>query len=645
MKIRSKLQRLLLVTTLLPLLISSGIFLLLLSGLGTHFASDTKKILTDQSHKHLQTLIRDSGNLIQQKLQLINWVVTGQVHELEHNSTSRVTEQSFNRETLNALGQAFQHIRKRAPELILRQYVVFTSSQGYVLPPEQTGMLPVDLANQHWLAKTLSRREFNKQLVKDISNSSLNLVISAPFYNSSGELRGLTAIEVSLQKLFFPLSLPVSWQAGARVMLASINKQSESLIIAAEAKNLQNWYLPPESQSPDPSIMQVSANIIANQARNRFGVLKVSHKDSFQHWAYGPILWGEIFPLVMIEHDQVIAFALQSEQHVLNKTRLGLAFVGVGLLVFVVFSMSTAGHFANTVTEPVRKLSSAFSGLALGDFSTRVTIETDDEIEDLGHAFNELGVKLEDRNRMANSLALAREVQQHLLPSCPPTISGLDLFSRGMPCDEIGGDYYDFIFTQGKEETRLGVVVGDVSGHGVPAALLMAAARGVLRSHAGCHGGNLMFLFQLLNHQLVKDSSHEHFMTLFYGLLDRENGTLTWNSAGHGPVFLYRSQSQTLHELETTGPPLGIDETFSYEPLFIDSLSPGDILLAGTDGLWEGRNPSGDLWGIEAFKNHFLQLTSRAAQEIGQSLFTEVMNFRKGQKPDDDISLVIAKFI
>lgn len=660
MNIRGKLRQLLLAATLLPLLLSSGIFLVMLSGLGAHFASDTKDALTEQAYGHLNSLIRDSELLVQQKFQLIDWVTAGQIQEIqrsfpgEQNRNSAQAAQQDNliiaknsagaltAEKLKSLGDVFYQLSRKSPGLILRQYVAFTPDQGYFLPSTETEMVPVDLSDREWLQKTFQNRTRIRVLVKDANSRSLNLVIGVPLPGRDGTICGVTAVELSLDDLFSPLRLPESWQSSTRVMLVARGSKAEKLAIVAEVKSGGNWQFPLQANVFDSALLEASAAIENGLSKNRSGVLMVKHQDKIRHWAYGTMLWDSFFPLVMLEHEQIVALALESEQHVLGKTRLGLALVGFGLLVFIGLSIIAAGRFSQAVTDPVRTLSAAFNRLAKGDFTTRVSIETGDELEELGHNFNDLGGKLADRNRMASSLALAREVQQHLLPSRPPVVAGVELFSRGIPCDEVGGDYFDFIFHD-DNKAQLGIAVGDVSGHGVPAALLMASVRGILRSHAWCHGGDLAFLFRLLNQQLTKDSTNDRFMTLFYGVLDREMGTLCWNSAGHGPVLLYQALSQRLVELEPTGPPLGIDESLSHEPVLVGNLGPGDILLAGTDGIWEGRNQSGEIWGIEEFKSKLQQVTTRSALEIGQFLFTELAEFRDGQKQEDDITLVIAK--
>lgn len=661
MNIKDKLRRLLLASSLFPLLISSSLLLALLLGLGGHFANDIKTFLVKQSHSHLQTIIQDSEILVRKNFQLVDWVLDGQAYvvkqrkrkekstNLQQEDQSDLSKNSSlfagsppSEMDLSSLGKDFQLLRKKAPELISRQYVTFTSGPSYFLSSVQEEMVPIDLSGQRWLEKILKSHRPLRFLVDDVPNHSLSLVVGTSLQDSEGTIWGATAVEVPLANLISSIVIPETWQSGATVMLASLDRNPERVSIVAKAVNGSSWQLPFEEKS-SPAFLDASVDIVAGVKAGHTGVLMIKHQDRIRHWAYGPLFWDEFFPLIMLEHDPFVSLALESEQHVLSKTRWGVAIVGVVLLMFVGLSYFAAGHFSLVVTEPVRKLTCAFNQLARGVFATRVDITTGDEIEELGRRFNALGGELEDRNRMAHSLALAREVQQYLLPGPPPIISGMDFFSHGIPCDEVGGDYYDFISQEDKSRAQIGVVVGDVSGHGVPAALLMASTRGILRSHSWCHGGDLNFLFQLLNQHLTKDSDSDHFMTLFYGILDRERGALRWNSAGHGPILLYQSRSHSFKVLGTTGPPLGIDDKFSYEPLMLDNLETGDFLLAGTDGLWESRNEAGEAWGLETVKNTLLKVTTSSASEIGQFLLAELLAFSDGHRQEDDISLVIVK--
>jgi len=298
---------------------------------------------------------------------------------------------------------------------------------------------------------------------------------------------------------------------------------------------------------------------------------------------------------------------------------------------------------ARKLTRPVLSLSEAATNLAAGDFDAKVDIKTGDELEALGDIFNDLGPILRDREKMKRSLEMAMEIQQHLLPHGSPVVEGFDVAGKSIYCDETGGDYYDFIELAELGSGRLGIALGDVSGHGIGAALLMAAARGVLRSHAARHGADLGKLFEALNQHLVRDTGEGQFMTLFYAVLDAEARSLLWTSGGHDPALWLKQSGGDIEELPNTGIPLGILEETSYQQAGPIELEPGDIVLVGTDGIWEARNTEGEMYGKDRLRKLLTDSASDSAAEIHDKIVEAVRQFRQARPQEDDVTLVVIK--
>ena len=244
---------------------------------------------------------------------------------------------------------------------------------------------------------------------------------------------------------------------------------------------------------------------------------------------------------------------------------------------------------------------------------------------------------------MASSLALAGDIQRHLLPQEQPQANGFEIFGGTLSCDETGGDYYDFIPLE--DGYRLALAVGDVSGHGAGAALLMAGARGALRSHALHQDFGLPRLFAAMNEHLCRDTADEQFMTLFYGILNDHDRTLRWCSAGHGPLFLYRRHEQNIVELGSTGLPLGIISEATWEEGDQVVFEDGDILLVGTDGIWEVCNPDGEALGTERLKSHLCSHATEPAAQIHATIMASVRSFRADNRQEDDVTLSVVKAI
>lgn len=243
---------------------------------------------------------------------------------------------------------------------------------------------------------------------------------------------------------------------------------------------------------------------------------------------------------------------------------------------------------------------------------------------------------------MRESLSLAMEVQRNLLPSEDPQIKGLDIAGHSTYCDETGGDYYDFLDVSGAEEDTAVIVVGDVMGHGVAAAMLMATARGILRSRCAVPGSLADFLGHL-NTMLVPDTGGERFMTMLLVTLSARREELRWASAGHGPPIIYDASSDSFPEIEGGGIPLGLMDDEVYEEYVQPGLNPGDLLLAATDGLWETRGEDDELFGMDRLRQLLRENAHRPAAETSEAIRDALAQFRGPAGQDDDLTFVIAK--
>lgn len=248
-----------------------------------------------------------------------------------------------------------------------------------------------------------------------------------------------------------------------------------------------------------------------------------------------------------------------------------------------------------------------------------------------------------DMTQQKRSLALAAEVQKSLLPQGPPAIEGLDIAGRTLSCEAIGGDYFDYLWDRSCPGDHLSVAVGDVAGHGIDAALLMTTARAFLRMRASQCGGIAPIVTEM-NRHLARDLSDSgRFMTLACLRLDVKNRTLHWVRAGHPPVLVYDPQSDRFRELRGEGLPLGVDPEYQFNENTDAPLTPGQIILIGTDGIWESEDRSGSRYGHERFRKVVRRNAPETAQSILDSVYADIKAFTAGALPHDDITLVVAK--
>lgn len=248
-----------------------------------------------------------------------------------------------------------------------------------------------------------------------------------------------------------------------------------------------------------------------------------------------------------------------------------------------------------------------------------------------------------DMTEHKKALMLAGEVQKSMLPTEMPDVRGLDIAGRNVSCDEIGGDYYDFIWRPDSAKKMFSIVVGDISGHGVDSALLMTTARAFLRMRAS-QPGSISEIVTAMNNHLAQDTIDTgKFMTLFCLTIDPEGQYLEWVRAGHDPALVYSPHQDSFEELKGSGIALGVTDGFQYMENRKTGLHNGQVIAIGTDGIWEAFNTKGEMFGKERYQKIIRENCQKSAAEILDSVYRELNEFTFGKKSEDDITLVIVK--
>jgi len=243
------------------------------------------------------------------------------------------------------------------------------------------------------------------------------------------------------------------------------------------------------------------------------------------------------------------------------------------------------------------------------------------------------------RERMQRELEIAAQIQTGLLPKAVPQVSGADIAGASYPATEVGGDFYDFFTLPGGE---VGLVLGDVTSKGVPAALFMAVTRALLRAAAPTHASPRAAL-AWVNADLYDDLSEAGmFVTLFLARYSPEERKLVAVNAGHSPVILYQGGAARLWEAD--GPPLGVLPELLSEDRTVP-LAPGDLLVLLSDGFNEARNPAGEMLGIEPLLETVAHHAGESAAEIQEALLRRVAEHAQGTPADDDRTIVVLKSV
>lgn len=353
--------------------------------------------------------------------------------------------------------------------------------------------------------------------------------------------------------------------------------------------------------------------------------------------ATSPIRDRDGVPRALVGVDVVIEEVLSRTRRLLYIGLGGMAMAGGVAALFAVY-------LSRRVSYALESLMAAVERVAAGDLEAKAPLTGGDEFARVGAAFNEMVPQLRDGLKIKESLALAMEVQQALLPSTPPVVDGIEISGRSIYCDETGGDYFDFLELSDVTPDTLAVAVGDVTGHGIAAALLMTTARALLRGHAG-QGGSLAQVVTHMNRHLSSDCQAGRFMTMFYLVLNSTTRDLRWVSAGHDPAIAYNPSTDVFVELAGADIPMGLDADWEYQEFQREGWIDGHVIVIGTDGIWESRDPQGRMFGKTGLREVIRSHARRPCADIARAITDTLLKYRQGRSQEDDVTLVVIKFV
>jgi phosphoserine phosphatase RsbU/P len=354
---------------------------------------------------------------------------------------------------------------------------------------------------------------------------------------------------------------------------------------------------------------------------------------------------GSVVPMM------ILVITLLTLQWEVDSTLISAKDYGQGILTFTLvlcaylFISSGILNRAATrsITQPLEEIIQVLRGVRHGDFDKKVKVVSNDEIGYTGDIINEMTEGLKERDRMRHSLELAMEVQQSLLPKEDPDFEGLDISGRSIYCDETGGDYYDFIEFDGDKKRKIGIILGDVSGHGISSAVLMATARAFIRQRSSLPG-SISEILSDVNRQLYRDVRDSgSFVTMFYMIIDVSEKSLNWVRAGHEPAIFYDPDTDRFDEVKGSGMALGVDERYKFVENEKRGLSKGQIIVLCTDGIFEARNSNGEMFGKKAVFDIIRKNAASTAGEILSTLTESLRQFQANKENEDDVTLVVVK--
>lgn len=307
----------------------------------------------------------------------------------------------------------------------------------------------------------------------------------------------------------------------------------------------------------------------------------------------------------------------------------------LALTLILIFS------YARNLKLLFQNQTSVLEMVSRGRLDTRVPVVTNDEFAVIAGHTNVMIDRLVERERMIHGLELARQIQANLLPSSSPFLPGVQIYGASVFCEETGGDFYDFLVRDGENGPELVMMVGDVTGHGAGAALLMASSRAYMKALLlqSLNLADVMSRTNALVHADVDSSGN--FVTVFMLSFCPATRRASWVGAGHDPAWFLPLPGGQIRTLAGSDIPIGVDPRWRFTEY--SDVFEGGVVLMGTDGVWESGMSEGEMFG----KNRLLQVVlaniQASPQDIAARVFEAVEKFTSGGRVEDDRTVVIGR--
>ena len=354
-----------------------------------------------------------------------------------------------------------------------------------------------------------------------------------------------------------------------------------------------------------------------------------------------------------VEADSGISSAEMQSLNILNlAVTIFLAFCAGIFAALIVLSLFMSYLISRKINSALALIKGGTSQLRRGNLDYRIPVITEDELGELASDFNAMAVSLKnyqidqkrllleklEQDRLKKEFETARIIQRSLLPATDPVHKQLDITGICQPAEEVGGDYFDYIDLH---EGSFGIAIGDVSGHGMSAGLLMSMAKSCLTNQIAVSTG-IEDLIRSMNIMVCDSMKQKMIMTFLYAVFNPDGSQFTFASAGHHFPYIYKTSKGELLEIESIAYPLGVRREIQLQVKSVD-LDPGDLIVFYTDGYVEAENATNMQLGFQRFEKLLAKYARLPVTSIRENLLVELDRFRGPQKLLDDVTFVLVK--
>jgi sigma-B regulation protein RsbU (phosphoserine phosphatase) len=528
---------------------------------------------------------------------------------------------------LNKIGDFAPYYYKNADSLIF----VDIASVNPNFRSEEWYSIPMQIGEPYW------SEPYYDEGIGEI----LMTTFSVPFYklvNGKRVFTGIVDADVSLEWLTTMVSSVKLFESGY------------ALIVSKKGTFITH---PRENYILNESVFSVAERLNNPQVKH-YGEQMINGETGFVR-ILGTLLdtpgWMFFTPMKSTNWTLVVMFPedeLYQDLNYLNQIILLIAIIGFLLLLIIIVLVS------KRLTIPLEKLTVAAEGIGTGNLDIQLPkIKSDDEIGKLTKSMNEMENQLKHyienlksttaaKEMIESELRIAQQIQLGMIPKLFPPYPDtpeIDLYAKLEPAKEVGGDMYDFFFI---DDTHLCLAIGDVSGKGVPASLLMAVTRTLLRAKA-VSGINSEVLINSIKKDFQDIHDSKMFVTFFLAIVDLATGEMNYTSAGHNPPLLIKAQKDIITLESEICLPLGVKIQKTYKSANI-TLEAGDKIILFTDGITEAMNTNSDLFGEENLEKVLVSSIDEDVKNIAEGIFNVVKTFAGGTEQYDDMTLVAFHF-
>jgi len=452
----------------------------------------------------------------------------------------------------------------------------------------------------------------------------MTITCVCPLHDKNGAICGIIGVDILINDLYSEI-IDLDLGMDTKVFVADANKDvispdaEEAGTDIAEGRNIDPAYIERASNYP--------SGIVAREGR----ILAFDTIDS--------VNW-KVF--VSIPQSNVLELANTIGENIISSIIMFIVFFLIIIIsvVLIIFALS------GSITKPIIDLKNDVGEISGGNLDHRAEIHDNDEIGDLAESFNEMAASLKDhidtitlvtaeKERMTAELNVATKIQADMLPTDFPKRDDIELYATMTPAKEVGGDFYDFFFI---DDDHLALVMADVSGKGVPAALFSVVVQAILRDKV-TPGRNPAEVLYEVNNVLCQRNGGGLFITVWLGILDLNMGTVEYANAGHEyPIMgLKRGNVQVIRK--DNYPPLTAEENIKFVNDTIQ-LEKGDKLFLYTDGVPEAKSPDGKRFGMDRLIEVLESNSSSSSERTVKDLKRSVEKFQPENDPFDDVTIM-----